>query len=234
MARRWLAETAMSSPLPSYDAPLTPWYTRRMLILLAMFGLFAAYFAYDWQIGYPKKAEIYKTYLEYAKDGDEGLRKWADVARQNGWDNFEDEKKLEPMKVDEGKIAQQMWGMIVCSVATLIILVLAVRSVGTRTALKNGNLHLPGLDPIAIGEIRRVDTRKWMNKGLAYIWYERNGTEQKAVLDGLKYGGFKGEKPFVPDQILEYVVKNFKGELIELEEVPAEAAGDGAPKKPAG
>ncbi|MFM7183074.1 MAG: hypothetical protein ACKO2G_16645 [Verrucomicrobiales bacterium] len=218
----------MSSSLPSFDAPLTPWYTRRMLIMLAMFGLFAAYFAYDWKIGYPKKAEIYQTYLSYAKDGDEGLRKWADVARQNGWDDYEDEKKLEPFKVDDAKIAQQMWGMVVCSVATLIILVLAVRAVGTRMALREGKLILPGTEPIDITEIRRVDTRKWMSKGLASIWYEKNGTQKKGVIDGLKYGGFKGEKPYVPDQILEYVVKNFKGELIELEELPPEEPAEGA------
>lgn len=212
----------MSSSPPIFDAPLTPWYTRRMLIMLAMFGIFAAYFAYDWKIGYPKKAEIYKTYLSYAKDGKEGLLKWADVARQNGWDDYEDETKLEPFKVDDAKIAQQMWGMIVCSAATLIILVMAVRSVGTRMALRDGKLRLPGLDPIEMADIKRVDTRKWLSKGLAHIWYLKDGTEKKGVIDGLKYGGFKGEKPYVPDQILEYVVKNFKGELIELEELPPE------------
>lgn len=216
----------MSSSPPSFDAPLTPWYTRRMLIMLAMFGIFAAYFAYDWKIGYPKKAEIYQTYLSYAKDGDEGLRKWADVAREKGWDDYEDEKKLEPFKVDDAKIAQQMWGMLVCSAATLLILVLAVRSVGTRMALREGKLLLPGTDPIDIADIRRVDTRKWMSKGLATIWYEKNGAEKKGVIDGLKYGGFKGEKPYLPDQILEYVVKNFKGELIELEELPPDAPSE--------
>lgn len=216
----------MSSTPPSFDAPLTPWYTRRMLIMLAMFGVFAAYFAYDWKIGYPKKAEIYQTYLGYAKDGDEGLRKWADVARQNGWDDYEDEKSLKPFEVDDSKIAQQMWGMIVCSIATIIILVLAVRSVGTRMALREGKLILPGADPIDISDIRRVDTRKWMSKGLATIWYEKNGVEKKGIIDGLKYGGFKGEKPYVPDQILEYVVKNFKGELIELEELPPETPSE--------
>lgn len=212
---------------PEITVNLTPWFTRRMLIMLAMFGFFAAYFAYDWKVGYPKKASIYQEYLGYQAKGEEGMREWAVIAREKKYD-LEDEKKLKPMEVDDGKIAQQFWGMIVCTVLSAITVYFLVRSLGTGLAIANEQLLLPRTPPIAISDIVRVDTRKWMSKGLAYVWYQSGGSEKKGVIDGLKYGGFKGEKPYAPDLILEHVVKNFRGELIELEEAPADTAATGS------
>jgi hypothetical protein len=211
------------SHTPDLVAKLTPWFTRRMAIMLAMFVFFAAYFAYDWKVGYPKKALIYKEYLAQQQLGEEGLREWANIVKEKGYD-LEDEKTLMPAKIDDGKIAEQFYCMVLCALLAAGITVHLARALGTTLEAGQDSLKLPHSAPIAIASIVRVDTRKWLNKGLAYVWYKNNGKETKGVIDGLKYGGFKGEKPYLPDQILERVVTRFQGELIELQDVAAEPA----------
>lgn len=206
---------------PVLVAKLTPWFIRRMSIMLVMFIFFAAYFAYDWKIGYPKKALIYQEYLAQQKRGDEGMRAWATTVKEKGYD-LEDEKNLMPAKIDEGKITEQFYCMLICAALTLAIGVHLARALGTTLEAGPDTLKLPHTPTIAIADIIRVDTRKWMNKGLAYVWYKTNDKEAKGVIDGLKYGGFKGEKPYLPDQILEHVVASFRGELIELQDAPPE------------
>ncbi len=211
------------SPQPErIEAGLTPWYHRRMIILLVMFYGFAAYFAYDWQIGYPEKQVIYERYLELKEQGEEGLRLWAEEARENRW-SFEDSRTMAPFAATDAKIREQMWGMIVCLVLGAIATGFYLRSAGTRLAVDADNLLLPRHGPIPISAITRVDTRKWLNKGIARLNYQiPGGKSGQAAIDGLKYGGFKGEKPFTPDLILERVVSTFPGELIEIEEEPEE------------
>lgn len=212
------------SPQPErIEAGLTPWYHRRMIILLVMFYGFAAYFAYDWQIGYPKKQVIYERYLELKAQGEEGLRQWAEEARENRW-SFEDSRTMAPFAATDEKIREQMWGMIICLVLGAIATGFYLRSAGTRLAVDGDTLHLPKHPLIPISAITRLDTRKWLNKGIARLSYQiPGGKSGQAAIDGLKYGGFKGEKPFAPDLILERVVSTFPGELIEIEEEPEEA-----------
>lgn len=206
-----------NSPPQILIAPLTTWYIRRMLLLFLMFSGLSAYFYYDWQVGYPKKAEIYKEYLSYREKGEEGLREWAKVSAEKGI-SFEDNKTMAPFKADEGKIKEQYYGMLVCLVGSVLILIFYIKSHGTQLRVEGNTLHLPHMPPVDIADVVRVDTRKWLGKGLAYVWVKHKGSEKKVALDGLKYGGFKGEKPFLPDLILERVVQNFRGELIELQE----------------
>jgi hypothetical protein len=216
--------TAMTDSTPdTITASLTPWYIRRMLILFAMFLGFTGWFAYDWQIGYPKKAAIYQEYLAYVAKGEDGLRDWARVSAERKI-GFEDERTMAPFKADAGKIQEQLYATLVCAVLSLLVLVLFIRSLGTSLGISGGDLLLPRSAPVAIASIHRVDTRKWLGKGLAYIWYQSQDGTRKGVIDGMKYGGFKGEKPYLPDLILERVVEGFQGELIELQEETAAPA----------
>lgn len=216
-----------TSSTGTVEAGLTPWYFRRMIILLVMFFGFGAYFAYDWQIGYPKKKVIYERYLDYKAQGEEGLREWAKVSKEEGID-FENEAEMAPFKVDDGKIQQQFWGMVVCFLIGAVVAVFFLRSLGTKLGVDERALRLPRRAPVPFGDIRVVDTRKWLNKGLARVVWEESGSSRKGVIDGMKYGGFKGEKPYLPDLILERVVDRFTGELIEIEEIDdEEKATDG-------
>jgi len=216
-----IADSFMTAPSATLRAELTPWYHRRMLIMLALFLCFGAYFAYDWQIGYPKKKVIYDRYLELREQGEDGMRQWAKEATENKW-KYEDSRTLEPFNATDTKIREQMWGMLVCFALAAFVGGLHLRSRGTTLGFADGKLLPPHGPELPLETIRRVDTRKWLNKGIAAVWYEiPGGKSGKTMIDGLKYGGFKGEKPYLPDQILEAVVKGFHGELIELSEEDA-------------
>ena len=69
----------------------------------------------------------------------------------------------------------------------------------------------------------RVDKRKWDNKGLAYVHYkDQGGSEKRLVVDDLKYVG--------ADKILDCLLSNFEGELVERvrpEDDESEAAEKG-------
>ena len=218
------------SPAPDViQAGLTPWYYRRMLVLFLMFFGFGCYFAYDWQIGYPKKkAESEKAlarYHELYAQGDAGKLQWARESKENKWE-IKSEQTMEPEVMTDAKIREQLWGTIVCGVVAAVVLVNFLRSRGTTLKADGEALVLPDGRRVPYSAIHRIDTRKWQNKGLASFWYKDGTSGRKAVIDGLKYGGFKGEKPYRPDQILDRVVDRFHGELIEIREEPvAPAAG---------
>ena len=230
------------SPTPGViQAGLTPWYYRRMLVLFLMFFGFGCYFAYDWQIGYPKKKveseNAMARYQELYAQGDAGKLQWARESKENKWE-IKNQQTMAPEVMTDSKIREQLWGTIVCGVVAAVVLTNFLRSRGTTLKADGEALLLPDGRRAPYSAIRRVDTRKWQNKGLASLWYEEGGRTRKAVIDGLKYGGFKGEKPYRPDQILDRVVDRFHGELIEIREEPvASAAGaevDAAGPTPAG
>jgi hypothetical protein len=209
------------------QAALTPWYYRRMAILFGMFFFFGAYFGYDWRVGYPKKKAAGEAamarYQELWPQGEKGQAEWAKLSRDNKWET--EGVDMKPKVLTDAKIAEQFYGMLVCLSVAAVVAVFFLRSRGTVMAVDDEALELPGGTLVPFTAIRKVDTRKWLNKGLAVIWFEAGGPLKRGVIDGLKYGGFKGEKPYLPDQILERVVERFQGELVELQE-EEEAAGE--------
>lgn len=221
---------------PMLEARLTPWYYRRMSLIFLMFFGFGCYFAYDWQVGYPKKvaeaAVAMARYHELRTKGQDGLNQFAAEAKEKKW-AIKNEATMEPEDFPPSKIQEQLYGTVVCGVVALAVLVFFLRSRGTVLRADGEAVHLPDGRRVPYTAIRRVDTRKWLNKGLASFAFEEDGRSGKGVIDGLKYGGFKGEKPYLPDQILDRVVSTFKGELIELaeaaeeEKTAGEAAGEG-------
>jgi hypothetical protein len=61
----------------------------------------------------------------------------------------------------------------------------------------------------------RIDKRKWDTKALAYVWHKPEGSKaSKVVIDDLKFAG----AGFVLDRLM----ANFKGELIEKRPDPVE------------
>ena len=61
---------------------------------------------------------------------------------------------------------------------------------------------------VLFSSVFEIDTRKWDKKGLAYARYRNeHGAEKRAVIDDLKYKE--------ADEILERLLSNFSGRLIE-------------------
>lgn len=226
------------SPKPEIVGKITPWFTRRMLLMLAMFAGFSAYFFYDWKIGYPKKRVIYDTYLEFKEEQDQlvadgkkeeaekKLNEWVKTATNNDWEL--NPKNFEPVKkIDDAKIAEQLYFAIGTGVLSIGILVYFLVSLRKTLAVDDEAVILPDGKRVPFSAINKVDTRRWGNKGLATITFDDGaGLKGTAKIDGLKYGGFMKPEPYQADLILNRITGSFRGDLIELEEIEDEDSGD--------
>ena len=59
-----------------------------------------------------------------------------------------------------------------------------------------------------LDQINEVDKKKWQTKGIAKIWYEKDGGEQKFVLDDFKYDRAK------MDEIMRQIESNLDRDKI--------------------
>jgi len=220
---------------------VTTWYYRRMALAGGMCLIFGLYFLYDWKFGYPKanaiaakqewfEKELLPSYEEAKQAGkldawraeaqakgwpigkQEEPPKWVPYAAVNGWP--EKPKRFTQKEIDE----QWWWGMGTLAVAGAVGL--AVLFSRNRTLIA-GTDHLvtPNGVTVRFDEVYRVDKRKWDTKGLAYLWYraEPKGKGKRAVIDDLKFGG--------AGEVLDRVLKGFRGELIEKVEGIEEVTG---------
>ena len=79
----------------------------------------------------------------------------------------------------------------------------------------------PKGERVLFSSAHRIDKRKWDNKGLAYVHYrDEKEKERRAVIDDLKFDG--------ADKILDRLLENFEGELVER--VSTEAPSESTPE----
>jgi hypothetical protein len=181
-----------------------------MLLMFAMLAAFAGWFYKDFRWGYPKKAEIYSEWKKVVAQPD-GQARWTQVSQEKGWPYAPDE-------ITEDKIAEQGKFAIGLGVAALAVLGTFLLNRGKVLRADAEAFTPPGArDPIPFAAVTRVDKTRWKHKGLAYAYYkDAGGTERKAVIDDLKYGG--------ADQVLDRLLARFGGEIIDVAEDPAPAA----------
>ena len=126
---------------------------------------------------------------------------------------------LELKETNEDDITEQKyWAGGAFFVATIIGIVFLINR-GKKISADANSFTTPGGTTIPFDSVYRIDKRKWKYKGLAYAHYtDADGKKQKAALDDLKYGG--------TDKILDRLLANFSGELIDRvedeDETPAE------------
>jgi hypothetical protein len=229
---------------------VTGWYYRRMALAGGMCLVFGLYFLYDWKVGYPKANEIAAQQEWFEKEllpsyeaakqagrleawreeaagkgwptGKGGeAPKWVPYAAAKGWP--EKPKRFTQKEIDE----QWWWGMGTLAVAAVVGLAVLVSRNQTLSAGAD-SLLTPSGERIRFDQVHRVDKRKWDGKGLAYLWYraEPSGKIKKTVIDDLKFGG--------AGEVLERVLKVFRGELIEKvaeEEALQEGENEGEMQK---
>jgi hypothetical protein len=232
-----------STPDETIICRVTPWFFRRMGILAAMLLGMGGYFFYDGKIGYPKKNEIaekkvwfekvYVASFDEAKQAQrleewiakakvEGLPtgengeppKWATYAARNGWP--EEAKRYSPEDIE-----QQFWWAGAMALGGLGVLIKLLLDRGKTFVGQADHMIMPNGATVRFADAFRVDKRKWDVKALAYVHYRENNIEKRAVVDDLKFDG--------AGKVLERLLANFKGELIEKapdEEPEAEKAGD--------
>lgn len=217
---------------------ITPWYTKRMSLMSLMFVGFGLYFLYDGFIGYPKKNAIFdeherfvaiqdekQTFLEGGKTSSDWATvaaekgyptqdEWIDYAAEKGWPEEPPEKRY--------STSDQFFFGALCIAVGLSILGTMMLNRGKVLRADGISFTSPKGERVLFSSAYRIDKRKWDNKGLAYVHYrDDKAKERRAVIDDLKFGG--------ADKILERLMTNFEGELVERIAVePALAEGDPA------
>lgn len=252
----------------------TKWFFWRVLLMLAMFAGFAAYFFYDYSVGYPKKNLVYYNYRAFydagqawkneanrpnwevfaasqkmvamGKDksgadfeemlalpaGTELNRPWPEVLQDSKamagndykalWSDYARDKKW-PEHVDiaedyysQKTVKNQMYWGLGCAVLSLIALVVYFRTRGRFMKVDGEAFYTTDGTKIPFSEIKKIDKRKWETKGLATIYYEKNGSGKKTKVDGMVYGQFKEEDGAPAETLFQRVLANFSGELVEV------------------
>lgn len=159
----------------------------------------------------------YEAYKPVFEEGDTKKLApgWLDYSDQRGWSS-------DPPKaaMDAGTIKEQFYFGLLCAVLTLLALFYLFRTGRRCMAVDGEAFHAPDGTRIPYDKMRRIDARKWAAKGLAYIYYEGKGEGlQKAKVDGMVYGQFREEDGAPAEALYQTILKNFSGELVELEPI---------------
>jgi hypothetical protein len=188
----------------------TPWYVRRMVPMFLMFAFFSAWFYRDYRWKYPHEKAVFDEYQKVSSRPG-GEEEWKKLSAEHQW-------PLIPEKRTQDEIETQKHFAIGCGVVAVGILVTFLFNRGRTLRADREAFYTPSGRRIPFASVFRIDRRKWKNKGLAIIHYrDGDGTEKKAVIDDLKFGG--------ADRILERLLSQFSGELIDLESAVAPVMG---------
>ena len=162
--------------------------------------------------------DVLVDYESYRAAHEEGLNKkvapmWLDYSNAQGWSSEAPDAAMSKEKID-----QQLYVGCGTAVLTLLAGFYLIRTGRRSMRVDDEAYYAPGGRRIPFGQIRRIDTRKWAAKGLAYLYYEgEGGGTEKTKVDGMVYGQFKEEEGAPAEQLYQRILKNFSGELVELE-----------------
>ena len=220
------------------ECRVTPWYFKRMGMLAAMLVVFSSLFFYDGQWGYAAKnakADVKDRFEDEVLKGYDDAKannsldawrldmksknwpvdvngqppKWMSYAAEHGMDE-------KPKRYSDKEIAEQFWWGGAMAIGALIVGVLVLLNKGK--VLRGYSDHFVTPEGVAVRheEVFKIDKRKWDNKGLAYAHFKKagGGSEQRAVIDDLKYDGAA--------KVLDCLLSQFSGELIEKVVEPEE------------
>jgi hypothetical protein len=148
---------------------------------------------------------------------------WIGYSDRMGWDEKPPPKSYGPEKIRN----QSIYGG-VSAAAALLTLVIVLRTMGRSMKADQEAYYAPDGKKVPFRTIRRIDKRKWETKGLAYLFYEEvEGRVGKVKVDGMVYGQFREEDGAPAEQLFQRILKNFSGELVDLE-LAEDAAGAGS------
>jgi hypothetical protein len=143
--------------------------------------------------------------LKSAFDGASKKREWAFYGAGTGHKHW---KVKEPVYHFSSEIRGQLWiANILWGLGIVTFFWMGVSSRRRLSADIDSFTTEAGVR-VLFKSVFEIDTRKWDKKGLAYARYHNeDGVERRAVIDDLKYKE--------ADQVLERLLSNFNGRLIE-------------------
>jgi len=166
-----------------------------------------------------------------------GYAVMSDKGAQNGavtlWDEYSSSKKWDKDPGDHpmhaGKIREQFYATAVAGILIAVTLFFLIRTMRRSIHADEEALYTQEGRRILYTDMVRIDKRKWDTKGLALIYYKDKdgGEEKKAKIDGMVYGQFKEEDGAPAEKLFTYVMKQFKGEVIEYVSVDEDEVDEG-------
>ena len=170
----------------------------------------------DRKAPWPHQLSDYEIYRDaVAAEGNKTMPPmWAAYTDERGWSSSIPQKSY-----DRGKIQEQLYFGVGSGLLLLIALYFMVRT--SRRSMKADleAFYPPAGEKVPYESIRKIDTRKWRTKGLAYLFSEaQDGTVKRSRVDGMVYGQFREENGAPAEALFQKILQNFKGELVELVE----------------
>ena len=169
----------------------------------------------DLDTPWPEMLVNYETYSNFYEKEKQfpippGWKKYSNSGGRTWGENSTDTLK------SEKKIKEQLYIAVFCGILFLVALFFFLRTLNRSMKVDAEGFTPAGGKFIPYGDIKRIDARKWDTKGLAYLYYDKAGTEKKTKVDGMVYGQFKKEEGEPAQKLYERILANFHGELIEL------------------
>lgn len=157
--------------------------------------------------------------------------KWHDL-----WLQFSAREKLDATPrnkpYDAREIRGQFIAFSVCAVLAVLNLFILLRTLRRSMTLDGDTLTTQTGQQLNIASITRIDMRQWKRKGLAYLYH--GSPARRVRIDGMTYGGFKQAEGAPAEALMQQVLAQFHGELVdyveEEEDAPAVQPADPAAK----
>lgn len=150
---------------------------------------------------------------------------WLDYTEQRGWDAKPPEKPY-----DARTIREQWVFFYICSALAAVSLFLLIRTSKRRIVATEDALISQSGRRIPYSEFKKLDLRKWDNKGIAIAQYDGPSGSGRVRIDGLTYGGFKEDAGSPAEKLMQRLREHFSGEIIEYTAVD-EVAEETQPKQ---
>ena len=146
-------------------------------------------------------------------------RLWLEYSRTEGLSSNPPEQPY-----DAGKIHEQWVVFWICVALAVAAVFIFLRTMSRRIEGDDEGLRSPQGKRIPYATMKRLDLRKWSNKGLAFIDYEDVSGRGRIRLDGLTYGGFNLDSDEPAERLMKLIRSKFSGEIVDY--AVASEAGD--------
>jgi hypothetical protein len=150
---------------------------------------------------------------------------WREYSGAHGYD---DEPKEKPLSRRE--IQEQWYFAVLAAVLSVVTLFFLLRTLRRSISADQEGIISQTGKRIPYPDLKSLDLRKWVTKGLAFATYDGASGKGRVRLDGLTYGGFKKEDGEPAEKLMQLIRSRFSGEIIEYT-AAAEADGETGTEK---